>query len=106
MHQRPIHRCQCSICKRAQPDPDPEQELHFQINLLMSRLDEQQRRWFAALESMRIGHGGDRFISQITGLHVATIRRGRTELAASLKDRPIDRVRLRGAGRPTIDKIC
>jgi hypothetical protein len=72
----------------------------------MSRLDEQQRRWFAALESMRIGHGGDRIISAITGLHVATIRRGRTELAGSLVGRPIDRVRLRGGGRHTNYKNC
>ncbi len=70
----------------------------------MSRLDEQQRRWFAAIESMKIGHGGDRVISQVTGLHVDTIRRGRMELACSLKDRPLDRVRLPGGGRPGIEK--
>lgn len=48
----------------------------------MSRLDEQQRRWLAALESKNLGHGGDTLLSQITGLHVDTIRRGREELDA------------------------
>ena len=31
--------------------PHPDQERHRQMNLLISRLDEQQRRWYAALES-------------------------------------------------------
>jgi hypothetical protein len=74
------------------------------MNLLMSRLDEQQRRWYAAVESIKIGHGGDRRLSRITGLHVDTIRRGREELADSLENRPADRVRLPGGGRPALEK--
>jgi hypothetical protein len=74
------------------------------MNLLLSRLDEQQRRWYAAVESARIGHGGDRFISTVTGLHVDTIRRGREELADSLEGRPTDRIRLPGGGRPPLEK--
>jgi hypothetical protein len=74
------------------------------MNLLMSRLDEQQRRWYAAVESAKLGHGGDRTLSRITGLNVDTIRRGREELADSLKDRPADRVRLPGGGRPAVEK--
>jgi hypothetical protein len=46
------------VCQQA--GEHPERELHRQINLLLSRLDEQQRRWFVALESNRIGQGGDR----------------------------------------------
>jgi hypothetical protein len=70
----------------------------------MSRLDEQQRRWYAAVESAEIGHGGDRFLSSVTGLHVDTIRRGREELAESLEGRPADRVRRPGGGRPVLEK--
>jgi len=66
----------------------------------MSRLDEQQRRWFAALESQKLGYGGDTVLALITGLHVDTIRRGREELDAELAGRPADRVRNPGAGRP------
>ena len=32
-----------------------EREYHRQMNLLLSRLDEQQRRWYLAVESERIG---------------------------------------------------
>jgi hypothetical protein len=78
--------------------------LHRRMNLFLSRLDEQQRRWYVALESMKIGHGGDTLLSQITGLHVDTIRRGREELADDLHSRPDDRVRLPGAGRPPLKK--
>ncbi|HKB42613.1 MAG TPA: hypothetical protein VKD72_39660 [Gemmataceae bacterium] len=74
------------------------------MNLLLSRLDEQQRRLFAALESKRIGHGGDRLLSLITGLHIETIRHGRRELDAGLADTPPDRIRRPGGGRPPSEK--
>ena len=78
--------------------------LHHQINVVMSRLDEQQRRWYAAIEANRRGHGGLTLVSQITGLDEKTIRRGQEELALDLTDRPNDRVRLPGAGRPRVEK--
>ena len=74
------------------------------MNLLLSRLDEDHRRWYVALESLKLGHGGDRRLALITGLHVETIRRGRRELAGSLEDCPADRVRRRGGGRPALKK--
>ena len=98
----PIHQCQCPACLTA--DNPAERQLHSQMNLLMRRLDEQQRRWVAALESKKRGHGGDTLVSLITGLHVDTIRRGREELDADLADRPTDRVRRPGAGRPPVKK--
>ena len=102
MPQTDVHQCECPNCLG--PDSHPDQLIHRQMNVLLSRLDEQQRRWYAAVESARIGHGGDRFISLVTGLHVDTIRRGREELADSLSDRPTDRVRLPGGGRPALEK--
>ncbi len=74
------------------------------MNLFLSRLDEQQRRWYAALESKRLGHGGDRLLAQISGLDEKTIRRGKQELAESLASRPLERVRLPGGGRPRLEK--
>jgi hypothetical protein len=97
-----IHVCECADC-RAEIDP-PNRELHRQINLVMSRLDEQQRRWFAAVESERIGRGGDTLVSRITGLDEGTIRRGRSEIADSLEGRPPDRVRSPGGGRRPLEK--
>jgi hypothetical protein len=78
--------------------------LHRRINRFLTRLDEQQRRWYVALESIKVGHGGDTLWAQITGLHVDTIRRGREELADDLQGRPSDRVRLPGGGRPPLKK--
>lgn len=72
------------------------------MNLLLSRLDEQQRRWYAAVESRRVGRGGAVLLTQITGITDKTIRRGRQELARSLADRPVERIRLPGGGRPTV----
>ena len=97
-----VHKCQCEICK--QSAHHPEKELHHQINLFFSRLDEQQRRWYVALESKRIGYGGDRLLSQITGMDEKTIRRGREELEKELAERPVDRMRLPGGGRPSVEK--
>jgi hypothetical protein len=102
MDDNPIHQCQCPACLSG--TDHPERPLHEQLNLLFERLDEQQRRWVAAIESKKIGHGGDTAVARITGLHVDTIRRGREELDARLADRPIDRVRRPGAGRPPVKK--
>jgi hypothetical protein len=78
--------------------------LHQRMNLFLSRLDEAQRRWYVALESSRIGYGGDALLAQITGMDEKTIRRGREELAGSLHDFPPERVRRHGGGRPTLEK--
>lgn len=97
-----IHACECSLCRSGQDHPNRQH--HHHLNILMSRLDEQQRRWLAAVESRRAGYGGDTLLAQITGLHVDTIRRGREELDADLHDRPTDRLRKPGAGRPPTKK--
>src|SRR4051794_32396850 len=97
-----VFQCRCPSCLQSGEHPDLL--LHYRMNLLLSRLDEQQRRWYVALESMKVGYGGDRFLSQVTGMDVETIRRGRRELEDSLQGRPTDRVRLPGAGRPLVEK--
>jgi len=94
--------CHCPHCQ--QEGDHPDRALHTQMNLLMCRLDEAQRRWYAALEAQRLGHGGDRLVAQITGVDEKTIRRGRAELDASLADCPDERVRRPGAGRPPTEK--
>jgi hypothetical protein len=102
MQDATLHACQCPDCTTTPPHPN--QVLHRRMNRFLARLDEQQRRWYVALESMKIGHGGDTLLSQITGLHVDTIRRGREELADDLHGRPTERVRLPGGGRPPLKK--
>ena len=101
MPRAEVHHCECPHCQQEMPHPD--QELHRQMNLLLSRLDEQQRRWYVAVESQRVGAGGDRLLAQITGLDEKTIQRGRQELAGELASGAA-RVRLPGAGRPRAEK--
>lgn len=101
MHDAFVHVCQCPICQRAGPHAD--KRLHHRRNLLLSRREEQQRRWYAGLESMKIGHGGEILLSQRTGLNAETIRRGRQELENDLEDRPADRIRQEGGGRPPVE---
>jgi hypothetical protein len=102
MPVRPVRPCGCPDCQAGRDHP--ERALHHNLNLVLSRLDEQQRRWLVALESQKIGHGGDKRLSEITGLHPDTIRRGREELDAELEGRPSDHIRSPGAGRPPVKK--
>jgi hypothetical protein len=75
-----------------------------QARLVFSRLNEQQRRWVGGLLSKAKGWGGDTQVSQITGLDLKTIKRGRDELDDELRDCPTDRIRREGAGRPPAEK--
>src|ERR1700691_4136647 len=102
MSQGRIHQCQCPDCLSLADHP--VKEVHRLMNLFLSRLDEEHRRWFVALESRKIGHGGDRQLARITGLNAETIRRGRRELAGSLDGLPAERIRRRGAGRVPLKK--
>lgn len=94
--------CSCPACQDG--SDHPERMLHQQMNLLLSRLDEPQRRWYAAVEANRLGRGGVRRVADITGLDEPTIRRGQREVAGSLADVPGKRQRRPGGGRPRIEK--
>jgi hypothetical protein len=97
-----VRTCQCPLCQQEADHPD--KRIHRMMNLLVSQLNEQQRRWFVAFEASRLGFGGIRLMSQITGMDEKTIHRGRAELEQELAGRPEDRVRLAGAGRPLLSK--
>lgn len=102
MAERTVHECQCANCTQSEDHPD--KVIHRQMNLLLSRLDEQERRWYVGLEARKLGHGGTTLMSEITGLSVPTIRRGQRELDVGLANRPTDRVRQPGGGRKPVEK--
>jgi hypothetical protein len=77
-------------------------EIRAALLLFYSLLDEQQRRLFAGLESLRLGRGGDRRIAELLSLDVHTVGRGRKALADW--DLQVDRVRRPGGGRPRLEK--
>ena len=97
-----VRECQCVDCRGAAAHPN--KMLHHQMNLFLSRLDEQQRRWYVALESKKVGHGGDTLLAQITGMDVETIRRGRRELDGELASQPTEHSRPPGGGQPSVEK--
>jgi hypothetical protein len=96
-----IHHCQCMSCQ--QQGDHSVREYHRLLNLFMSRLSTEQRRLLAAVESMRIGKGGCRSVSEITGLCARTIARGRAELTSLLVGRPVEQTRRR-PGMRTIEE--
>jgi hypothetical protein len=78
------------------------QELGAAIVLFYSLLDEQQRRLYAGLESLKLGHGGDARLAEFLGLDAHTVARGRQQLLAQDVARP--RVRRTGGGRHPLEK--
>jgi hypothetical protein len=97
-----IHECECEIC-RTGSDPTIMQQ-HRRMNLLLSRLNEPQRRWYVGTLSQQPGQPTDGELSQITGLDEKTIRRGRQELAAEFAELAAERQRQAGGGRPCAEK--
>ena len=102
LSKRAVHQCECPNCQQGGDHPD--KALHHQMNVFLSRLDEQQRRWYVGLEAKKLGYGGAKLISEITGISVDTIRRGRDELEDSLAGRPVEGVRIPGGGRHRVEK--
>jgi len=82
-----------------QVSPD---ELKAAILLFYGLLDEQQRRLFAGLESIRLGHGGDTLLGDFLGLDAHTVARGRQQLLE--QNVVVGRIRRSGGGRPAAEK--
>ena len=79
-----------------------QEELKASILLFYSLLDEQQRRLYAGLESLRLGRGGDRQLADFLELDPHTVARGRQQLLA--QDVEVDRARRMGGGRKPVEK--
>ena len=79
-----------------------EEELKAAILLFYSLLDEQQRRLYAGLESLKLGRGGDRHLAGFLDLDPHTVARGRQQLLA--QDVEVDRARRAGGGRKRVEK--
>jgi len=77
-------------------------ELKAGILLFYGLLDEQQRRLFAGLESIRLGHGGDTLLGDFLGLDAHTVARGRQQLLDQNVVR--GRARHQGGGRQPMEK--
>lgn len=97
-----VHECECVICQAG--EDQAVKAHHRQINLLLSRLDEAQQRWYVGVLSTAVNAPSDRLLAQITGLTEKTIQRGRAELENGLQETPPGRVRRKGGGRKKAEK--
>jgi hypothetical protein len=77
-------------------------ELKAAIVLFFCLLDEQQRRLYAGLESLKWGYGGDRKVAGLLGLDEGTVAKGRRQLLQ--QDVEIDKSRKSGGGRKPVEK--
>lgn len=88
--------------------PQLPDDRHVEVQLsaasatLFNLLDERQRRLFAGLESLRIGHGGDRRVADSFGLSPTTVASGRKQLLEG--DFDPNRIRKPGGGRKAVEK--
>ncbi|TQO19846.1 DDE family transposase [Rhodoglobus vestalii] len=65
-------------------------------------LDERQKRVLAGAGARQLGHGGIKLVAAATGVSADTVGRGAKELEAGLVTD--GRVRMKGAGRPTLEQ--
>ena len=61
------------------------------------RLSEKDRRWYAAVESDKLGHGGQQYIAELFGIDSKTIRQGLAELELT-KDAAGEKCRKKAVG--------
>ena len=99
---RALHHCECSVCQ--QQSDETVIRYHRQINLLLSRMAEAQRRWYVGVLSQDPDSPSDVQLSLITGLDEKTIQRGRREMVTELLAVPVERQRQAGGGRSLAEK--
>ena len=77
------------------------------MQLHYSRLSEKDRRHYAAIEAIKLGHGGTTYISKILAVDRNTIIEGKKELIAlaSYEQIPAEKQRKPGGGRKKNGKI-
>ncbi len=97
-----VHGCECRACE-AGADPELARR-HHQMNLLLSRMTEPQRRWYVGMLADDPQGPTISELARITGLDPKTIQVGRREIAGGLADHPPTRQRRAGGGRRRAEK--
>ncbi len=78
-----------------------EESTERQMHAFYETLSEKDRRRYAAMEAVKLGHGGIRYVAGILGCSRRTIEHGIAELELLPNDDAEDRVRRPGGGRKT-----
>ncbi len=81
------------------------ENIETEMKKLYSTLSEKDRRRYASLEAIKLGHGGQIYISKLLGCSIKTIQRGIVELKALPDNGEHEkRVRRLGGGRKPYHK--
>jgi hypothetical protein len=70
-------------------------DIEQKMQRLFARLSEKDKRSYAAIESVKLGHGGIEYVSELFGIDPKTVRRGLSELDG--EDPAPNRIRKKGA---------
>ena len=76
------------------------EQIERQMRDVFQSLSEKDRRRFAAIQAVQLGHGGITYIAKVVGCSVRTIQRGISELDQFPEEDTPGRIRRPGAGRP------
>jgi len=77
------------------------EEIEKQMKAFFDSLNEKDRRRYAAIEAMKLGHGGQKYISGVLGCHFQTVMAGINEITNGTKILN-DRIRKPGGGKKKI----
>jgi len=80
-------------------------EIEETMKKFYETLSEKDRRRYAAIEALKLGHGGQKYICEVLDCDAGTVKRGSEELQ---KDSEIPKDRIRktgGGGKKIIEKI-
>ena len=86
----------------ASSDPVQDETYEHAEQSLLGLLNEQQRRLYAGLESLRHGSGGDNKVASRLGMARATVTKGRRQLLSG--EFESQRIRKPGGGRKPLEK--
>src|SRR5574344_1662875 len=77
------------------------EETEKQMKSFFDSLNERDRRRYAAIEAIKLGHGGQKYISSVLGCHFQTIMAGINEIINGIET-PDNRIRKPGGGKKKI----
>jgi len=76
-------------------------EVEMKRKAFFDTLNEKDRRRYAAIEAMKLGHGGQNYISGVLGCHFQTVMAGINEITNGIETSE-DRIRKPGGGKKKI----
>lgn len=71
-------------------------EVEERMQALYRSLSEKDRRRYAAVEAIKVGHGGVSYVSKLFGCDADTVRQGEADIAQLPEDEAAGRVRKKG----------